>query len=285
MKTHVIILAQGQQKRLPTLTVAKQMIPLPACGNSPIMHRTIRQLHSLLGMVPRSRPDDPIREMVTVVCWLPLSEELSRVGVPIGYDGHRATRYHPDTYTLVEPGNSSLKGVERYLWKTQEERARAGYERTVVLFGDTVYSWACLRAILEGTHWNMGFVGTSDLSTSGGELWGISWHAGNTKPMLDALALANAKHPPFIDYQPGQMRRWLWEIDRQIDGPHAASPDQAVGKHFAPAALAPLEIKRTWYRAIDDYTRDIDIPEHLTQIPDLAVRAREDDEQNGMHWW
>lgn len=269
MKTHVIILAQGQQKRLPSLTVAKQMLPLPACGDMPIMHRTIRQLYSLLDMVPRTDPRDPIREMITVVCWLPMSEELSRVGVPVA---HRL-RYHPDTYTLVEPGNSSLKGIERYLSKTADDRAREDYVRTVILFGDVVYSWACLRAILSGTHWNMGFVGTSDLSTAGGELWGLSWNLSANQTMLECLAAANAKHPPFIDYQPGQMRRWLWEVDRLIDGESAKSTETGRGL-----------LVRTWFKAIDDYTRDIDIPEHLKLINDLSQAAAADDRANGAPW-
>lgn len=272
MRTHVIILAQGLQKRLPTLTVAKQMLPLPACGDTPILHRTVLQLWHALETSPlRVRFDSPASR-ITIVAWFHLMEQLIHDGVKlgrvdVGLPGSLGVTYHPDAQTLIDPGNSSLKGIEHYLRGPAgaELRAREKFDRTVVLFGDVVYSWACLRAIIEGTHWHMGFVGTSDLSTSGGELWGLSWERTAEHIMLQCLDAAITKHPPFAEYQCGQMRRWLWEIDKVIDG-------------------GPPPIPRTWYRPIDDYTRDIDLPEHVRQLDTLSAAAAADDLVNGVTW-
>lgn len=271
MKTHVIILAQGQQKRLPTLTVAKQMLRLPACGDTPILHRTIRQCWNLLA--PSLRDGS----QMTVVSWLPVTEELVRTGVR--WLGHpqdsRPIAYHPGVCTLPDPGNSSLRGIDRYLRQAADERAKARYERTVVLLGDVVYSWAALGAIFAGTHWGMGFVGTTDLGPAGGELWGISWNRNNEHPMYTTLANALTKHPSFTEYQCGQMRRWLWEVDKLCTGKTPRDP-----RYVPPVSDA----RRTWYRAIDDYTRDIDLPAHLETLGDISIRAAADDLANGMAW-
>lgn len=273
MNTHVIILAQGAQKRLPNLPLPKQMLRLPGCGDVPILHRTLRQIWNLMGGVSAD-------DRVTVVTWLPLMEELASLALDVedpaklmslpGCADAMPWTFTPSTTTLIDPGNSSLKGIANYL--DDHRRATAGvYERTVVLLGDVVYSWACLRAIFEMTHWRCGFVGTSDLSPSGGELWGVSWQRTAEHTMFSALACALDNHPKFREYQPGQMRRWLWEIDKLIDGPHVVPGN--VGQ-------AP----RTWYRAIDDYTRDIDLPEHVDMLGQLSAAARDDDAENGVTW-
>lgn len=305
MKTHVIILAQGQQKRLPALTVAKQMLHLPACGGTPILHRTIRQCWSVLSEtrdIDSARRGEITPHRITVVCWPPMSEELTDHGIairggpmctcathcPESPHHDRACCYqvrcecwchdifHPDTCTLPDPGNSSLKGVDRFLRRFYEHPSRPTFERTVVLFGDTVYSWRCLQAIFDGTHWHCGFVGTSDLSQSGGELWGVSWEIGAETVMLQALVTALGRHPAFAEYQPGQMRRWLWEIDRCIDGSHL---DGVIGVDVGAHGL-----RRTWYRTIDDYTRDIDLPEHVEQLSALSELAASDDALHGVTW-
>lgn len=281
MRTFVVILAQGSQKRLPELTVAKQMLPLPACNNVPILHRTIRQVWALLA--PTMTEGSPNR--ISVVTWRELSEQIATYGIPIvpvgtpnWIDGlhHQITReaantldvamrYHPMVKTLPDPGNSSLKGIAEYLRHAQIVIGQ--YDRVVVLLGDVVYSWACLRAILDGTHWHMGFVGTSDLSRDGGELWGLSWEKTAEEPMLHSLSDALARHPKFTEYQPGQMRRWLWAFD------------EFMHREFG-QAMEP----RNWYVPIDDYTRDIDLPEHVKQLGALSEHAAADDRENGVAW-
>lgn len=254
--THVIILAQGRQTRLPALPVAKQLLPLPACNGTPILYRTMRQLWHLLPGVKT------LDDRVTVVSWLPVMERLQFEAVTIGDDA----RYFPEVDTLSDPGNSSLKGIARYLEQRtsavdrSEERWgwRPRHDRTVVLLGDVVYSWACLRAILSDREL-FAFCGTSDISPSGGELWGVSWAIGQESLMRAALEVALKKHPPFTDYQPGQMRRWMWAIHPEFQTTRS-------------------------YTAIDDYTRDIDLPEHVDGIPALSALAAADDAANGVTW-
>lgn len=279
MATRVIILAQGTQSRLGTLPVAKQLLELPACGDTPIMHRTIRQLTRLSWPVPPGeRQFLDGHDIVTVVCWLSMSEELVRRGVRAEYPANPATRYYPDTMTLKEPGNSSLKGIDQALRQLHDQAPRDVHgsvrrrpDRTVVLLGDVVYSWACLRAILDvGPPHCMRFVGTSDLSRSGGELWGLSWTWEGESEMLETLARALTKHPPFDDtYQPGQLRRWLWEVG---------------ARRFEVADEAAELRQRPWWTPIDDYTKDIDTPADLPKIPALSEAAQRDDAREGMTW-
>ena len=256
MKTHVIVLAQGSQTRLPNLPLAKQMIQLPACGHTPILHRTLYQVRNIAG----DPPD------VTVVTWLPLMEQLQREPVrcprrrvgdgPVTPDGF----FFPRVDTLSSPGNSSLKGAGIYLETRYQGKAHP--DRFVILLGDVIYSWACLRAIFmerEGWPSSIGFVGTSNISTSGGEIWGLTWCRRDEDEMMTALGRALEKHPKFKDYQPGQMRKWMWSLD-------------------------PAFQNTTQYSAIDDYTMDIDIPAHLQLVAGASVSAAIDDESHGVVW-
>ncbi len=261
MKTNVIILAQGSQKRLPNLPVAKQMLPLPHCAGVPIMYRTIQQCWMLTRATEVGEPADACSQ-ITVVTWPPLAEQISSAKTSV-IGPHR-----PAVRTLADPGNSSLKGIERYLRTFAGEVVSFNADRTIVLFGDVVYSWACLGAIFAGSHWHFGFVGTSDLSTSGGELWGIQWMRPAQHNMLECLNAALKKHPPFdSNYQCGQMRRWLWAVDDTMR-----------------AMLGPAFEPRNWYKAVDDYTRDIDLPEHVDLLAQLSYEAMADDLTNGVTW-
>lgn len=274
MNTHVIILAQGQQSRLPALTVAKQMLPLPACGGTPILHRTIRQVAALVDGVVlthdeamRIARDNRIarqRTMVSVVCWLPGAEHLSRVGVKVS----EALRYYPNVQTLRDPGNSSLKGLQRAL----DVLGSAGpvdlpADRMVVLLGDVVYSWACLRAILD-VRQGESFAGTRNLSRGGGELWGVAWSRSSDAEIRRQLEAALREHPPFDDtYQPGQLRRLLWSLTESRR-----------------SRAERYELDVPWFTAVNDYTMDIDVPEHVLELPRLSKAAAEDDAREGLTW-
>lgn len=266
MTTHVIILAQGQQSRLPELTVPKQMLELPACGGVAIIDRTLHQLAML---------DDHAH--ITVVCGEPLRFLLTGVAGDVYSRTKRAMSL--ETHQLDDPGNSSIKGISRYLLANIK---RPGFDvtQTVVLLGDVVYSWACLRACLSPTHWHMGFVGTKDLSPSSGEIWGLTWEESARAAMMEALAAALEKHPPFHDtYQPGQMRRWLWAIDQFID-----TRDRGAATRGAEDLHSAFVPRRTWYTAIDDYTMDVDLPKHIPMLQAASEAACADDAANGLHW-
>jgi hypothetical protein len=241
MTTEVIILAQGTQKRLGMAHGYKQLLKLPACGGVPIMERTIRQLHrGEPGVAP------------TVVCTGDLTRSMSF---------HVAVQAR--SYELPDPGNSSLKGIARYL----ELRGDQPPDRTVVLFGDVVYSWACLEQLLKFSE-NYGFAGTANLSASGGELWGVAWAREFDDEMMRELRDALLRHPPFGDeYQPGQMRRWItgWRRGNIVN-------------HVRDLAL------RGHYAAIDDYTHDIDLPSDIALLPELSIAAAKDDADHGALW-
>jgi hypothetical protein len=262
--------------------VAKQLLPLPACNDTPILHRTIRQLWNLIGIDGNYDP----AVTVTIVGSLAMAEELVYAGVRVSPPGggvlwsERSRRprvtelarwvdhrdYYPDVQTLRDPGNSSLKGISRYLDLPPSALTSGHFDRRVVLLGDVVYSWACLQAILDvGPPWCMKFVGTSDLSRSAGELWGVSWTWEAEKDMRAALADAMHRHPPFVEYQCGQMRRWLWSQDDLY------ANRTGMGE-------------RPWFQAVDDFTKDIDVPSDLLLIPGLSERACNDDREHGVAW-
>jgi len=246
--TEIIILAQGTQERLGHHLGPKQLLALPRCGNIPIMCRTTRQAWQRSDWWP------------TIVTWPHVRAGLSW-SAP---DGERKT-ITPAYVSLPEPGNSSLKGIARYL----EQRTQSGrhYDHTIVLLGDVVYSWACLDAIWRQSK-TCGFVGTSDLSSGSGELWGVAWSREHELSMIADLQDAMLRHPPFEDtYQPGQLRRWItgWRRGDIVD-------------HVAKATIAMR------YAAVDDYTHDIDRPSDLFLLPALSVSAAADDARHGVSW-
>jgi hypothetical protein len=248
MRTEVIILAQGSQRRLGMAHGYKQLLPLPVCGGMPILMRTLHQLSGYCD-----------RDLNTT---LVATDELMGA-IPGGWGASVLSMidHHEE---LRAPGNSSLKGIARYL-----ELRGAGHAatRTVVLLGDVVYSWHCLNEIFSMSR-TYGFVGTSDLSAGGGELWGVAWAREYENAMLRDLADALLRHPPFEDeYQPGQMRRWITGFKRGPIEDHVRS------------------LRRTGHYAdVDDYTRDIDLPEHLALLPKLSESAAADDHDNNAPW-
>jgi hypothetical protein len=242
MTTEVIILAQGTQKRLGLQHGPKQLLRLPACGVS-ILHRTLCQLSHLLGDAT-----------VTIVGRPALTQPMTEL----------AFRFALQAVELPDPGNSSLKGIARYL---EARGDRHGFRHTIVLLGDVVYSWACLETI-----WAMtaayGFVGTSNLSEGTGELWGVAWGRPHEDAVLSDLRDALLRHPPFEDeYQPGQLRRWIM-------GWHRGTLRDRISKLW-PAGV---------YRSIDDYTMDVDLPQHVTLLEDASQSAAEDDRLHGLVW-
>lgn len=257
---HVIILAQGEQTRLPELRTPKHLLRLPACGDAHILDRTLCQLAMLL--------DEPL---VTVVC-----------GGALRYHVEASARHEVykrtgkivaiDAYELGSPGNSSLRGIARYLGGGTGDLSRgptvlADDLIEVVLLGDVVYSWRCLETILfTSMPPGVRFVGTSDLSRSGGELWGISWQQAWRGLAMQMLGDALEQHPPFAAYQCGQLRRWLWAFDAELH--------RRTLKDFA----------ANYYTAVDDYTDDVDIPADIRALPDTALLAAEDDVARGLHW-
>jgi hypothetical protein len=264
---HVIILAQGKQKRLPDLKVPKQMLELPECGGELIIDRTLCQLAMILPSVTEEIDQTTYVDnvSVTVVCDHPLKYHVDASGKSGVYNTTRRVM-SVGTIKLPDPGNSSLKGISRFFDDQDGPASLHPDFETVVLLGDVIYSWACLKACMTPTQHDLSFTCSSDISNGHGELWGLMWKQSARPRMMKALAAALRKHPPFTEYQPGQMRRWLWEIDISMGKP------------------SPRAGERTWMHGIDDYTRDIDTPQHVSQLRDLSAAAAADDREHGLVW-
>lgn len=275
----IIILAQGTQERMGlAIPCPKQLLRLPVCADAAILHRTLVQVGHLYHDIPGAdiapspsklleRPDfgRPWRRP-TVVAGRAISAFVQQeIRAPL----------RPRVVTLPDPGNSSLKGIWRYLnlaaasSEFGDDSLDDVADLNVVLLGDVVYSWECLRKLLRprsSSAADITFCGTSDLSRSAGELWGVAWNEVADDQMMTTLAHAVSKHPPHDQvYQPGQMRRWLWE--------------------FSPSASMVADGNKV-FEACDDYTRDIDLPAHATpaSLLQLSAYAAADDRKNGVVW-
>lgn len=297
VRTHVIVLCQGTQRRLSGIRTPKQLLTLPAheamhAPNTKILTRTLMQVFTYLGGVGVNvNPFGPRYNdhHVTVVTWPDVAEYLQDHPVTIPYLRRDAKNwmefaFAPSISVLPDPGNSSLRGIDRYLSLASVDKSEP-YEfdgreisysplrspewpdRTVVLLGDVVYSWACLRAIFRGcpASSDLAFVGTPQLTHEGGELWGLMWNRSTDNLVQQALAAALkcCGDAEAEEYQPGQLRHWLWALDLNEN---------------------PLGQYRPWYIPIEDYTVDIDLPEHLVNLAAASLEAVNDDRENGVVW-
>jgi MobA-like NTP transferase protein len=271
--THVIILAQGSQQRMgKAIDRPKQMLCLDLPGRPMIIERTIHQL-ALMDV-----------DHMTVVCAEPLNYHIS-AGVKADVWRRCKMPCPVDAYELGDPGNSSLKGIARYLEAQGGPTCENPDHWTVVLFGDCVYSWDCLARLViapRATGAPYLFVGTRALSASGGELWGVAWSRPAYDFMIARLRSALEYHPKFDDtYQPGQMRRWLQVM------PFIAQSDRP-GMSWFQQSLSPemldAHIRMGTYSCVDDYTKDIDIPPDLLALPGLSASAQRDDMEHGLRW-
>lgn len=272
--TSIIILAQGQQSRLPNMPRPKQLLPLYGCNRVPLLERTIRQIWSFCTIGSTT---------LTIIGWpqIKLHFEEHPVTFYSGDDDEDYVKYRPEVISLDDPGNSSLKGLARYMVavegarkifddsgiKYQETGPIARAARTIVLLGDVLYSWHCLTQLFGANDLDRSsirFVGTKDLSPSAGELWGVGWESFRDDIVYNALAEAMKRHPPpQVDntYQPGQLRKWLYALFGHDDA-----------------------TQRPYYTAVDDYTMDVDLPEHVEKLARASKVAADDDRRHGIIW-
>lgn len=259
---HVIILAQGQQTRLPGLPIAKHLLEIPETGER-ILDRTLR-------LVSEIWPAAPITLIAPLTTAAAVSTRGS-VSATVSLDDmqvslaritdHRPGAFHEpawrgarliDVVTLADPGNHAVAGLQRYL------RQRAFVDdQTAVLLGDVIYSRKALKAILTGTapeadpaFDGVTFVGTLDLTGGGGELFGIRV---STKCRDVLLAEVPKSSSAFTAYQPGRLRELLWELQKRA----RISWDLRVHR-------------RAPYIPIGDFTTDIDTPEDVAMLPEIG---------------
>lgn len=267
MPTNVIILAQGSQSRMGDSLKGgveyKQLLPLPACGGVSILARTIRMLSGV----------ELDGGHVDVVCAADMAHQLRRQLLNVV-----AIPWMPRFEALQNPGNSSLKGLDRAIWSLWGKSivgSPGARDGALVLLGDVVYSHDCIDAILAMARpYGRGFVGTSDLSNSDGELWGVGW--GFPVGVIPSqIQSALRDHPPFEEYQPGQLRRLIvhasWLANDSLPKPSvevARERERVNGR----------------YIAIDDYTMDVDLPQHIAALGPASEAAAKDDAAHGIHW-
>lgn len=279
--THVIILAQGSQKRMGEYTLPKQLLPLSAHvaarrANTVLLERTIAQVARIMigkdGTLA-SLHDRSARHQIVVIA----GQDVSRYTISGhlrdfgAHDPKTASalvpdlHVHPTYHELSSPGNSSLKGLGRVLDEIRDNEYADPFHRRVVLLGDVLYSWACLEALFRPADvGDVTFAGTSDLGPGGGELWGVSWFRSTAKLIDRAMEMALKAHSKFEDeYQPGQLRHLLWSVDHIIN-------------------CDPPRMARDWWVPIDDYTMDVDLPEHIAKLAQHSFLALADDKEHGL---
>lgn len=204
----ILIMCQGKQTRLPDLGYPKQAIRV--LGES-LIQRTI---HFLQG-----------RGEIHVIGWPDLKEYL-----PPGYD----------VETLLLPGNCILQGL--YAAKTLWGVATS----TLIVLGDVFFTPEAIHQILSDKR-PFFFAGTSDLSTTQGELFAFRFDSvDRIEPTLKKVPCLRSTAS---EYQCGHLRNLLWEFQGHKNFPEA--------RYFLP---------------IDDGTTDFDKPEDLKRIPELEKR-------------
>jgi choline kinase len=262
----VVIMAQGQQTRLEgTIECPKQWVHLPYSpdlgsaftAQEPILARTLRMLETLNVSKATVVATDALHDI------LRQSMELRQ------REGGRSLP--SAVITLADPGNNLLAGM-RAVFLDYGDTYQAP---CVVLLGDVVYSWQTLRVLLRkerpanqrDQYWcPVVFAGTPVVTASAGELWGCSWDSDGLDAVLDALR--RIKDPPFPDYQCGQLRKLLWEIQKR-----EVLPPEYVPDPFRACATG------RWYHPTTDYTADVDTPADLRKLPAIGVAAYADDQR------
>ncbi len=270
---HVFIMCQGDQKRLRgAIDCPKQLLRLEHRSESKglreftsiaILDRTLEMVVKMLAPPPEGRWAD---HRITIVGGDRFGIHFELGITKIQTDGTLSYVQFVTSsgvggivqtglLTLREPGNSSNKGIVQALsWATTNPLAMIGYPpRAVVLLGDVVYSWDALASLFaplpEGGH-DIRFTGTPDLSPSEGEIFGIAlgydWHTGHDSA-LDHLKAAN-------------------------------------GGLIRPGGGVAIDSPIFHSTAIGDYTDDIDVPEDLKNLPELATSAHMDDRKHGLSW-
>lgn len=183
--TRYIIMAQGAQRRMPSLKHPKCLLQ---AGDETLLQRTIRLLEK---------------------------ELLGAAEPPIVVAGHdvssRAAQYVPWFHSLLDPGWCILDGLEQTgLWWN-------GTGRTTILLGDVLYSKAAMEVIMADTR-PLFFAGTLDLSPSGGELYAMSFTHEWIGPVLMAIKNAPCRKVQRTNPvpQPGHLRNLLWMIGKPV---------------------------------------------------------------------
>lgn len=149
--------------------------------------------------------------------------------------------------SLEDPGHCVLTGIQlvKDYWK----------DGGVILLGDVIYSIPCLVSLLRSNR--VLFVGTEDLSSSTGELFGMHISPEGAEEIIWALEGAGIhcmRNPP-VEPQGGHLRGLLW----QLAGDSSRNPNARNTPLF-------LSVKNFGH---PDYTIDLDSPDSLLRIAEI----------------
>jgi hypothetical protein len=186
----VLIMAQGRQERLSSLTIPKQALLV---GGEPILGRTLRLLQ------------DHARKAI-VIGPQSLLEITAAHGAAL--------------ITLSNPGYCILDGLYQTLPLV------GGSDEILVLLGDTVFSKKALAAIVQRTErlrsapagTDFFFAGTSDLTNSTGELYAFALRPTMYFFFRDKIEQAPCRRAAVVDKgQPGHLRHLLRAFGYRVD--------------------------------------------------------------------
>lgn len=155
-------------------------------------------------------------------------------------------------HRLAAPGTCIVAGLEasRPIWRSDEP--------ALILLGDVVWSEAALGRVVASTDAPLLFWGTSALTAATGEVFAmlVTQPRGCPQGVDELLATCPCRRWGYREAQGGHLRRLYWHAtERQRSRP------------------LPFWGREPTYRVIDDWTTDIDTPDDLARLADLAREA------------
>lgn len=159
--------------------------------------------------------------------------------------------------TLQSPGFCILDGIREVEAIMPTLRSRRVY-----LLGDVVFSRAALRKILTDPR-DLFFATTPDLGRGSGEVFALSASPVAQFEMNLALNTVACRGQVVEErYQPGHLRNLLWRLMEM----RGLQKDCIPPGEYHPSLVLP----------IDDWTDDIDTPNDVDRLPELAMAASQE---------
>lgn len=285
MKRTILIMAQGEQRRLAHLGKPKQLLEV---NGEPILRRTLRLLREL---------DQP-QPLIVAREWAIEESEIDAAARGLFFDHHEkvidssfgeswtTTKQKPQARVAwsKNPGTCILDGLHQ-----AAQHLIGDADAVLVLLGDVIWSRAALakvvadpRASDEGVgSGRIFFAGTSELSGSTGEVYAMGWQGGSG---YDPPSGTWSKRPGH-----DQMRYLLENAPcrRAVDGSTLVLP-QAVGGHLRRLIWWVIESQHyllatglppnamwlpDYYLPIDDWTTDVDNDKDVAALPEVSAHC------------